>query len=83
MGAVFKPACQLRSRNSAVVTNKKQNGVYGTFDIDGANTYLGLRWSTIMRNHELLISAENSQIAPIEPILGPRPIAQHSSHQLS
>lgn len=27
MGDVFRLACQLRSRNLAVITNKKQNGV--------------------------------------------------------
>jgi hypothetical protein len=42
VGAAFKPACQLRLRNSAVITNKKQNGVYGMFNIDAENTYLSL-----------------------------------------
>ena len=42
MGAVFDPACKLRSRNSAVITNKKQNRVYGIFNIEAANAYLSL-----------------------------------------
>ena len=42
MGAVFDPASQLRSRNSAFITNKKQNRVYGIFNIEAANTYLSL-----------------------------------------
>ena len=42
MGAVFDPACKLRSRNSAVITHMKKNRVYGIFNIEAANAYLSL-----------------------------------------